>query len=537
MEIKDDLQAFNPRQRDYRFKLWIRVVTPDAAYHHIFWRRVVVASLVFLLGSWLALAGGAWAFLRYHREYHDASYVDLALYPWRSEQFRTGLARHYLALGHEAVEKQNYREGYALLMAGLRRVPEDLGARKKVAVMQVRYGFLHRALDTLVDGLPYNPDLDYLKMVFGWLLEAKEDERVIATVKKILPAKPDADLKHLFAALQIATAHFERGRYDETERVVNEWGLTNSLEGQLLLAKCEAERGFPERAVQRLEREIARFSKRDELYLELVRVHRVQGNHAEARRYSLLRQFNDPRSPGPRIDVLHAYHEIDDRAAEVREIETFFTDFATNARALDMLSWFAAVTHQPTLLQRVRILAQSQQFPVDTIILAQVQEALDREAYREALDVIDGAQIDKKTYQGQLVEGMRAIALFGIADLQGGHRAIVGFTENARLRASDALLFARQLRLLGVAQEARALLDRACTLDPFNEPALAELVRLDTEASERSALAEHLPKLLKMRKPPRAVLEEILLQFQQPDDTELGKQVREALARSAPNPV
>lgn len=535
MQLKDELPTFDPKNRAFRFRLWVRIVTPESVYYHVYWRRITGGLLALLLLVWLGAAGGVWAFLRYRRGYVNASYVDLALYPWRAEQFRTGLARHYLALGAEAVAKQSYREGYALLLAGLRRVPGDLAARRTVAVMQARFGLVHQALDTLADGLAYQPDLDYLKLLFGWLLEAKEDERALAIAEKILPARPDADLEHLFVALQLATVHFERGRYEETERIVNGWGLTKSLEGQILLAKCDAERGAPDRALQRLEGEIGRFGKRDELYLELVRLHRAQGHRDEARRYAILRQFNNPRSPGPRIDLLHAYHQADDRAAESRELEAFLADFRHDPRALDELVWFAEATHQPALIGRVREIARAQEFPLATITLAQIQEALDREAYREAQTLIDAAALEKPSYPAVLLEGMRAVTLFGVGDPEGGHRAIAAFAETARLRASDALLFARQLRLLGAAGEARALLERACTLDPLNEPALAELVRLEADAGDRAALASNLPRYLKMRKPSRAVLEEILLRLERPEDAELARQVREALARSARN--
>lgn len=533
MELsKEELQPFNPKLRKHRFKLWVRVVTSGYSYHHVYWRRIASVVALLLVTGWLAAAAAVWTFLRYQREYHGARYVDLVFYPWRKEEFRTGLARHYLALGHSAVQRQDYRRGYALLMAGLRRVPGDFAARRQVAVMQVRFGLVHRALDTLAEGLPYQPDLDYLKLLFGWLFEAKEDERVVALAQKLLPAKPDANLQHRFIALQAATAHYQRGRYAEAERLVGDWGLTNSLEGQIVLAKCDHERGFTDRALQRLEGELGRFGKRDELYLELVRLRRAQGQWDEARRMALLRQFNDPHSPGPRIDLLYAYHQSDDKPALEREIGTYLAQFRADVRALDELAWFGATTHQTTVIDRAREAARSQELPLLNITIAQVQEALEREAYPAALGHLETATAEKDSYQAHLLEGMRAVALYGIRDAEGGHRAVINFTSNARLRASDAVLFARHLRQLGAAPEARALLERATTLDPLNELALAELVRLDAETGNRAALGEHLPRLLKVRKPPRQVLEEILLKLG-PEDAELARQVRDALARSS----
>lgn len=538
--IKDELQAFNPAHPDFRRKLWVRVVTPDRVYWHIFWRRVAAAAALLALAGWLALTGAAWTFLKYKRGYAEASYLDLALYPWRSAHFRSGLARHYLARGHEAIAQRNYRDGYAYLMAGLNRVPNDLAARQTVAAMQVRYGFVHRALKTLEDGLPYQPDLAYLKQFLGLLLENREDDRLVATARRLLPAAPDRVLTHQFIALEMATAHFERGRYDETEQVIAAWGLENSAEGQILLAKCDWERGSPERAVQRLEAQVARFPKRDDVYLTLVRFHRELGDNDAARRYALLRFFNDRRGPGPRIDLMQCYHATDDRAAEAREIETYLRDFAPIPAALNLLGWFALDTRQRPLLERAHTLARDQGFPLDVLNFARLQlEIVDRN-YATALELADAALRETNENREDLpalVGGLRALALIGSGNMEAARPLLHAFLAQSRLRPGDALFIARYLRRLGATEEARQVLDRVCTLDPLNQATLAELVRVDTDTGNRAGLAENLPKLLRTRKPERAVLEEALLKLDQPGHAALRTEVRAALARASGTPA
>jgi tetratricopeptide (TPR) repeat protein len=537
--IKDELQAFNPAHPDFRRKLWVRVVTPDRVYWHFFWLRLAAAAAVLALAGWLALTGAAWAFLKYKRGYADASYLDLAFYPWRSAQFRSGLAHHYLARGHEAIAQRNYRDGYAYLMAGLNRVPDDLAARQTVAAMQVRYGFVHRALKTLEDGLPFQPDLAYLKQFFGLLLESREDDRVVAIARRLLPPAPDRGLTHQFIALEMATAHFERGRYDEAEQVITEWGLENSVEGQIVLARCDWERGSPERAVQRLEAQVARFPKRDDLYLTLVRFHRELGDLAAARRYAVLRFINDRTGPGPRIDLMQCYHATDDRAAETKEMETYLRDFASVPPALNLLGWFALDTHQPALLERVHTLARDQSFPLDVLNFARLQLALAEGSYRAALDLADAALHETNENREDLpaqLDALRALALIGSGNVEAARPLLHTFLAQSRLRPGDALFVARQLRRLGAADEARQVLDRACTLDPLNQATLAELVRVDTDADNRAGLVENLPKLLRSRKPSRAVLEEALLKLDQPGHASLRAEVRAALARASATP-
>ena len=538
---KDDLQSFNPRDPAYRLKLWVRVVTPDTIWVHVFWRRIAGTIVLLAVTGWLAAAAGVWSFVRFQRGYTDVRYLDLAFYPWRRADYRTGLGEHYLRTGREALEKKNYREGYALLQAGLTRLPHDVAGRRLLASTQVRFGRADLALVTLADGATLaHVDLDYLKLLFALLLETHEDDRLIALAKKLIPPQPDTVLAHQFIALQAATAHFERGRYDEAERLVAEWGLGNSLEGSILLAKCDWENGYPDLAMLRLESEIARFPKRDELYLHLVRYHRELGHAAEARRYALLRQFNDPASPGPRIDLLHTYHATDDKAAAQRELAAYLADFSADPQALVLLAWFAVDTIQPELAARLASLAHERSFPLNAFNLARVQSLLGAQKYQAALDLAVTAMREENEDNNQLastLNGLRCLALYGLKEFARAELMLNSFLGQSNLRAGDALLLAKQLRLLGATASARAVLDRATVLDPLNQAALGELVRIDAEAGNRVKLAENLPKFLRLRKPSRAVLEETLLRLDQPADAPLRDQIRSALARASATPA
>ena len=538
---KDELQAFNPRDPLYRGKFWVRVVTPDYVFRHVFWGRIALAVLALTVSGWLAAAAGAWTFVKYQRGFTDVSYVDLALYPWRADHYRTAIGQHYLALGRVELEKRNYRAGYSLLVAGLARVPDDVDARRLVAFTEIRLGLAHRALQTLTTGAKLAAgDLESLRLLFGLLLEAQEDDRVIALAAQLLPAQPDAVLAHQFTALQAATAHFNRGRYDEAERLVARWHLENSLEGVILLAQCDWERGFPPLALARLEGALARFPARDELYLHLIRFHRELGHLAEARRYALLRHLHDPASPGPRLDLLHTYHATDDRAAEARELATYLADFKANPQALVLLAWFAVDTVQPGLAHEVHDLAAAQGFPLNAFNLARVQATLAAADYRGALSLADVALREENENNDTFaptLNGLRALALFGAKDTSRAEVTLGSYLSQARPRPGDALLLAKQLRLLGASDSARAVLDRACNLDPLNQAALAELIRLDAESGNREKLAEHLPKFLQLRKPSRAVLEETLLRLDRPADAPLRDQIRAALTRVTATPA
>lgn len=538
---KEDPQPFNRRDPLYRGRLWIRVVTPDRVFHHVYWRRIAIVAAALLVAAWLALAGGVWAFVKFQRGYAGVRYVDLAFYPWRAAEFRTGLGRHYFELGRREFDQGKFRESQAHLRAGLARLPQETTARRLVALTELHFGQIDQALKTLGEGMRFaGEDLEFLKLLFGLLLETRQDERAIGFAQSLLPAQPDAVLAHQFTALQAATAHFARGRYDEAGRLVGAWRLGDSLEGQILLALCDWERGLPELALARLEGQLARFPQRDELFLQLVRLHRELGHADDARRFALLRQANSPASPGPRIDLLHGFRAAGDKPAEQRELAAYFDTFGADPRALTLLAAFAIDTGQPALAQRTHELAREQGFPLAAFELARIQAALAVQDYRGALQLAEtvlSRQQPGVNSPASLLNGLRAIALFGLGDASIARSALGTFLNGPRLHTSDALLLTKQLQALDFPEEARRVIDRACTLDPRHQAALTELVRLDAVAGRRAALIANLPKFLRLGKPSRLVLEATLPRLDQAADASLREEVRAALVRSSALPA
>ena len=537
MDLSKDDSHFDPGAAEYRRRLWVRVAAPDHFYYHVYWRRIAAVAALVGVTAWLGLAGAVWGFVKYRRGHEGARYLDLVFYPVRRTEYQAGLGRHYLAAGRAAWEKQNYREGYALLLGGLARVPQDVPGRKYLATAEAQVGRLDRALKTLIAGLDHaRDDPDFMKLLFGLLLEDQQDDRLIALAKDLLPAAADTVPAHQFIALQSATAHYHRGRTAETARLITAWRLDRIVEGQVLLAQCDRQQGFHRVAVARLERAVARFPQRPEPYLELVRVNRDLGRLAEARRYAMLRQFLQPGSAGARIDLIHGYRSSGDTVAEQRELADFLRDFPADPNALVLLLWFAVDTAQPALADRVYALAQKQKLPASTFNLGRVQAHLAAKDYERTLALADAALREEQSAPETLaspLRAMRAVAHFGRGDPARGQIMLNAFLSNARVRASDALLLARQLKGLGFAEPARRVVERACEVDPLNEPALAELIRLDAETGNRAALAENLPKLFELRRHFRATLEETLRHLDEAADAPLRRQIEEALAQPA----
>ncbi len=563
-----EAKIFDPNDRAHRFKLWVRLGTSEGAFFHFYWRRLAVFLGVSAVAAWLLGAAAIWSLLRYQRGWDEAPYWQVAFMPVRMDSFRLSLGRFYAARGVAEIERKNYLAGREFLLAGLRHARTDLTVRRTVATQLAQiFGLPQRAIDVLADGLTYDPDLDYLVLTFGWMREARQLTRILELARRMLPATPDATLKHQFIALQEAMVHFDYGRFGEAEQVINAWGLQNSLEGQIVLARCEWERGKEDAALQRLEREISRFGKRDELYAELVRLNRRAGRYEPARRFALLRQFNDPRSAGPRLDLLQGYIDTNEQAAREREVASYLAMFGGDQVAVLMLARFAAQIGDEPLLERVMALAQAKGYRVEAVRMFQGLSAVLAGNYPRALEILlpperparpAPAPVAAKGGNGEaanpaagadaaetpapvvprppLWSGLRAAALYGAGQRLEGGTELKQLIDRFPPLGWEGLLVAREVRRAGGAAAAVPLLRRICEIDSLNEDARAELVRFELEAGDRAALAAALEKVLAQARPPRALLEEVLLRLQPPGDDALITRLRAALQASAAAP-
>ncbi len=513
---KERPEVFDPKSPLWRGRLWVRLVLPQGRYRvHIFWRRVGLLLLAFLLGGWIA-GTAAVRLVAWKRGVVGVSYFDL-LVPSRWPDYRAALSRHHWAQAQKAHSEGRIREVFPLLHAVLREDPKNIEARRLMGVYYIRAGYFKFAVECLELGLPAAAaDLDYLKLIFGVLEEQQDDEHALALCKRFLPAEPTESLSELYLALQAATAHFYRGRYDQAEALVAEWGLERSVEGQLLLARCDWERGLADAAIERLEREVFRFAGRDELERELLRFKREKGDGGEWRRQAHLRVLALPDGPGPRVDWIASL--LSTRHADaLLEIERFLADFGRDANALVLLAGLASDFADPVLAARVRETARLARLPSNAFALAEVQAAIN--ANNPALCLELALEAAKANVEGNphfqsALAGLRALAFYAKGEKERGEIELQVFTNHDGTRAADGVWLAREMRRRGADLPAQRLLQSAVNLDPLNQAALTELVRVLVDLGRYDEVAIHLPRLLAMRKPSREVLRELALRLE-----------------------
>ncbi len=513
METNKDLRVFSPEDPRHRFRLWVRFTDEKKSFLYVYWKRVGLTLLALAIVGWEFGTAAVWANLRYRRDYETARY-EMLLFPWKWDEARLGLARHRLALGEKAWSEGKHNAAVVYLRAGLSQVPDDLPRRQLLGTAYIAFGRVDYALDTLEAGAEQASKEDkqeYLRLLFMLLFEVQDDTRALTLAKRLMPEKPDEQLKHLFFALNAATALQNGGAYDQAEQIIADWGLNRSAEGQLLLAQADWDRGHKELAVRRLVAERANFPQRDDILVRLIRYHRDLGDTEAAHKAARERFTLDTDSPGPRLDLLYTLHDTADFPAVRAEADAYLAAFDKDPAALQQLAWFALDVGDVALAARVHDRAIEKGHSPEMFILTSVQARLAAQDYAGALAVADQKLVDGEGRIrdfGSYLAGLRSVAYYGLGDPEKGDLQLSAFLNRAQLRAVDGLFLARQLVLVGAEQAAARALGHAVAQDPYNQLALSELVLVSARLRDRDALRRQLPRLLAMRKPSRGVLEE-----------------------------
>lgn len=535
--VKISAKVFDPENPAYRWKLWIKRDSRHGFFYHIYWRRIGALLGVVLLIGWLLGTAGLWFTERYVQGFSEPRYVDLAL-PWRWSRYRSAMGSDYLKLGRLALQSGSTNTALSYLSESLHVDPGNRESLRLAALTRYRLGSkagVLALLRTKVASAAKDGDQAYLQTFFEIAFDLQADDEAFAVGRDLLPQAPDSAGFHRFIALQMATARFNRGHYSEAEQILADWKLQDEPEGEIVFAECEAEQGRYANAVGRLEGDLARLKRQDGIYATLVRLAQDQGDAEMELRYALLRRDAEPSNPKARIDLLYADHALGTGADIRREIEAYCADFKSDPDAISLLAQFAIEAGEPHAAERARDLAKAKGMGTVEFDIAIAQAAIAAGDYPRAVKVVTLAQGDGgslgQAYDATLA-GTKVVALFGARD----SRANLAFSNFLPLsevlphRAGHFL--AHHLHILGLAAQSQQLLERVCDKDPDDEQALAELVSSDAATGNRDRLMVDLPRLLKMRKPPRDALDASLMCLDPSADGALCQQVTLALSAS-----
>lgn len=488
------------------------VVNPadDSNGPRIRWMRVVGAVAIGAALTWLAFTTAAWTYLRWGREVAAVKWIDATL-PHRWDALRRAIGDHYIGQAAAAQTAKDFDHALHLYRSGLARSPYNAAGRLGLARLYVAAKRPDLAKNVLTSALERCArDRDYLRATCEFLLEFHYDDELRQASERLLALPASASVDRSLVAFYAATGAFHRGHYDRAESLLRDARLDSHPEGILLLARIDAERGHRELALLRLDSLGPDDLPSDAAYVLVGQIRRELGQSRELELNAVLRLANNPLAAAPRIAFLHLHRHRQDSAALARDIEAYLTTFARDPAALIALADFAATAGQPDLAARLERHFQEQNWPADALALLTAEACLVAGRHREGLESVRAfVRRDPETAKrlAPVLDSLQTVALFALQRPDEARLHLEHLLAQPDLRAENLRLVAQRLASLGQTPSARQLLERATTLDPLNQLALTELVRLEAQGRHFEKLPAHTRRLLSMRKPSREVLE------------------------------
>lgn len=476
----------------------------------IHWVRLAVFSVLILGFGWLALASGAYFFVKYQRGFTDVRFTDLLLV--RREAYQTSKGDFFIQSAQDLLREGKFREAFYDLRIGVAQSPANKEGR--ILLAQLFYGGLKQpdtAQKTLLAGLSYHDhDQDYLKRVFSFLLQRQADALTLSICKDLLSKDSTPSSRNRLIALASASALFFRGNYDQAEDQMKAFGLEKTRDGRLLSARIAWERGFKDAALEQLTQLASEFPNDEEIYAQNVNYLREAGQDDEARRQSFLRSLANPNDTRARIDLLYALQKEGRTADVTANVEDIFKDFSHNANALLALGDFAANTGNPALAKRVYDYASAHRLNWEGSALMMIEANIVAKKYQAALELVrqlleDNPEWGKRYYA--VFNGLQAIAHYGLGDAESAQLFLNNFLTQNDVRTENLIAVSKRLMEIGAQAQARQVLAQAIKTDPMNQAALTSLIKLDLELNNTSTLAVNIRKLMDMRKPSREILD------------------------------
>lgn len=471
----------------------------------IFWRNFILWFLAVVACFWLVAASGAYAWVKYSRQVTTVSFADMALLPFRWQKYQQARGDFTIEVAKEDLKKERYREAFFGLRFGLVRSPANMEARILLAQFYAVWRRPDLTRQVLLDGLSFHSDnVDYLKLVFSFLLNAQDDKQVIALKKSIVGDDRTVNPRNQLVALATSTALYFRGNYDDAENILRDYRLDSTRDGRLLAARIAWDRSLHEQAIDMLRVLAVDYPADDEIYAQLVSYLRDDGRNEEARRESFVRALANPENARARIDQLYVFQQGNEREATAKAIDDVLRDFSTKTDALLALGNFAVNTGDPKLALRVYEHCKSHDLPWDSAALMAVEAHVVAGQYSAALNMVRDLQRENPDWNKRyaiVFNGIQAVAHYGLGDAEAAQLFLNNYLSQPNLRADNLVAVSKRLLAVGAKPQARQVLDQAVQADALNQAALSNLIRLDLDINHSAQLATNVRKLLGMRRP------------------------------------
>jgi len=391
---------------------------------------------------------------------------------------------------------------------GLARKPDDLDGRLMRADFDRLMGRPELAVRRLREGLEWHgEDPEYLKQYIRILITERQDKELndfaasrLTQLGQHEPGIPEKVIA--YGAAQTLTLH---GQFDTALRYLRDAGLESTPDGVALKGNILWLRGERGEAVSLLQGYVNQHpgAPAEPVFELLSRYLRETKRPADAMSFAILRTSHNPTSYAARLELIRCYKALDRKQRAVEEVEAYLRDFDGNESALMQLANLGADTGDLVMSRMAYERAAERGYNMGAFGMLYIEAHLVAREYAKAAQFCDQLQdegpdwITRFAGQFNFLRTVAATAL-GQTEMAQLYR---GRMMSERLQPGELISMARRYRTVGMDAEARDALQRAFTLDPDNEMALAGLIEVDLDNGDSGELITLTQELLPLRRP------------------------------------
>ncbi|MBO6103271.1 MAG: hypothetical protein J6P03_08485 [Opitutales bacterium] len=486
-------------------------------------------AIKFLFGKFLALFAAVfivllvfksafvYSFYKYKRGYDEITVPQAVIFPLNRVKTAKALGDYNIRKAKALIEQSSaehnyYKEAFETLLNGVARSRDNIEGKKLLSQFFLLMRRSDNAIETLESGI-HNPeayeDIAYVRIYLQLLISNIEDKKLMDVCNAILAQNPKSEEVKSYVAMALATVYSMHGRYAESKKIIDGYGLADKTPGILRLSKNEWEQGNRDAAIEIITSNIHKIDDLDPVYALLVNYYIIMNDYAKARRYGALRVAANSKSVVPKIDYLRSLANSGDKAYADAEIDRLFKLYSSDEKAMLHISNYAADNGNIELMRRIYNNAIVNGFKPAPFCMLLLETFITAKDYAAAVkfseDIIaeNPKWLDKNE---DIFLCLRAVAYYAKGDIHTAQVLVREITRSARANPHTLAATARRFAILGEKSIANSLYIAAVEKDPKHQYALVKLIVFELESGNSTDLDKYILRLLNMRRPPRDMI-------------------------------
>mgnify|MGYP002910186784 FL=1 len=411
----------------------------------------------------------------------------------------------------------DFNEAFMNLAMGINRAPKNVEGRLQLSRIYVAMGRPDIAIEKLEQGIIYSKEnLDFIRLYMRLLLDRMEDAKITAVGEKLLTGGKGVEVENpqvrAYIAMSLSSVYAMHGNYKKSEEYLKKYGLERSLPGILRLSKNQWEMGNRDEAIKIIKDNFQYPSEKNPMYALLVNYYTAMGDIETARRYSVLRQAEDPFSATQKLELIRLLEKSGDAQNLSKMLDEYFELNKSNNVAMIHLANYAADRGDIKMMRKIYDNAIRQACPSGTYCLLLLETMITNGDYAGAVkfseDILKGKPSWTKRYE-DVLSAIRSIAYYATGNANMSNILLSDVLKRSRISPKVLVATARRYDRLNAPMVAHAILEHAVSKFPRYQMALIRLVQNEIKIGDSTNIDKHILRLLQMRRPPRELITDV----------------------------